>query len=144
MVEGDVDDARLELHDAAPDHISVVVGPGHDWSDGHALDLSELNVTVWVMRERGSGTRAEFERHIAALGLDPGALDVVLELPSNEACLAAVRTGLAATVLSRRAVELQLGAGFREAGFALPPRRFRVCATRGATCRGPAGRCWIC
>ncbi|MGR3640296.1 LysR substrate-binding domain-containing protein [Alterinioella nitratireducens] len=126
IVEGDVDDLGLEVHEVASDHISLVVGPEHNWSDGHALDITDLKRTSWVMRERGSGTRADFERYIGQFGLDPDELDVVLELPSNEACLAAVRTGQAATVLSRRAVELQLDADFRQAGFTFPPRRFRV------------------
>lgn len=126
VVEGDLQEAGLEIHEVAPDHISVVVGPLHPWSDGRALGVEDLKATRWVMRERGSGTRAEFERHISVLGVDPANLDIVLELPSNEACLAAARAGLAATVLSRRSVELQFDAGFTEAGFDLPPRQFRV------------------
>lgn len=126
VVEGDVDDLGLEVHEVASDHISLVVWEGHDWSDGHAIDVAELARTSWVMRERGSGTRVEFERYIGQLGLDPDKLHVVLELPSNEACLAAIRSGRAATVLSRRSVELHPGGEFRQAGFSFPPRQFRV------------------
>lgn len=126
VVEGDADHLGLEVHEVASDHISLVVGGAHDWSDGHAIDVSELTQTSWVMREQGSGTRAEFERYVGELGLDPDTLHVVLELPSNEACLAAIQSGRAATVLSRRSVELHAGGEFRQAGFTFPPRRFRV------------------
>ncbi|MCR8725298.1 LysR substrate-binding domain-containing protein [Frigidibacter sp. ROC022] len=126
VVEGEVAGDDLDVLDVAGDRISVVVGARHDWRHGQKVGAEELAATSWIMRERGSGTRAEFERRIAERGVDPGALDVVLELPSNEACLAAVEGSLSATVLSRRAAQARLGYGLWEAGFDLPRRRFRA------------------
>ena len=63
------------------------------------------------MREKGSGTRSAFEAHLTSLDIDPQALSVVLEMPSNEAAIAAVEAGLSATVLSIRATEFHSLAG---------------------------------
>ena len=49
--------------------------------------------------------------HLAALGLAPGELNVVLEYPSNEAIRAAVEAGSGATVISRRVVDSAIRGG---------------------------------
>ena len=61
-------------------------------------DLLELD---WVLREAGSGTRQIFEDVILSRGISPTDLNVVLELPSNEAVVNAVEAGAGASVLSR-------------------------------------------
>ena len=62
-----------------------------------AKDLYSAN---WVLRERGSGTRAVFEQALRRNGVNPENLRVSLELPSNEAVRAAVEAGAGATALS--------------------------------------------
>ena len=47
-----------------------------------------------MLREAGSGTRSAFEAALAAMRVDPAALDVVLTLPSNEAVRAALEADL--------------------------------------------------
>jgi transcriptional regulator, LysR family len=79
----------------------------------------------WVFRERGSATRSIFEDALTALGLDPATLDVVLELPSNEAVRAAVEHGAGAAALSKLAVSDALASGALTAlNFPLPKRQF--------------------
>lgn len=56
------------------------------------------------MREPGSGTRAVFEAALKARAIDPRNLNVILELPSNEAVLSAVRSSACATALSESVV----------------------------------------
>ncbi len=126
VVEGALPDAGFVVQNLATDRISVFVGPRHAWQDGRTPVAEDLLSTTWILREQGSGTRAEFERHIAARGLDPAALNVVLDLPSNEACLAAIEAGTSATVLSRRAVLPRLGGTLREVDIDIPPRMFRA------------------
>jgi DNA-binding transcriptional LysR family regulator len=53
-----------------------------------------------VLREKGSGTRQIFEEALRKLAVDPHRLNVSLELPSNEAVLAAVEAGAGVTVAS--------------------------------------------
>ena len=85
-------------------------------------DLTRLK---WTLRERGSGTRQIFEDAVRAYGIDPGTLDVTLELPSNEAVRSAVEAGAGATVISRLVADAKLRAGALAAlPLAFPERRF--------------------
>jgi DNA-binding transcriptional LysR family regulator len=60
----------------------------------------ELSAATWIVREKGSGTRAVLDRYLASRGVDSKAITIALELPSNEAVLAAVIAGGGITVLS--------------------------------------------
>ncbi len=80
-----------------------------------------------MLREPGSGTRSALESAVAAAGLAPDALTVALELPSNEAVLAAVAAGAGASVLSEAVVAPSLRNGTLVAvPLGLPARIFRV------------------
>jgi hypothetical protein len=68
------------------------------------LTAPEVRKMCWVYRERGSGTRAIFEASLAKLDIAVSALDIVLELPSNEAVRTAVEHGAGTAALSRLAV----------------------------------------
>lgn len=125
VVEGQVFLAGLKRRKVAEDRLVLVVGSRHPWADGrriHSVDLLETN---WIMREQGSGTRAAFEAQLANLGIEPLSLSVVMEMPSNEAAMAAVETGLAATVLSSRAAAVHsLSGRLHIADFPMPLRQF--------------------
>jgi len=126
VVEGAFSETEFEVISLASDQMSVFVGPRHPWHAGGPVSAADLLGSSWILRERGSGTRSEFERHLATLGMDPAALRVVLDLPSNEACIAAAEAGAAATVLSRRAIGARPGGALREVDIALPARSFRA------------------
>ena len=97
----------VEFHQAYPG-IAVVVSVGR-----------------WVLREDGSGTRAAFVKALDALGAPYGKLDIAIELPSNEAVLAAVLAGAGATVLSARVCANTVKAGTLKClPVSLPPRAF--------------------
>src|SRR5260370_41655615 len=81
----------------------------------------------WVCREPGSGTRSVFEAARVRLGIEPGALRIQLELPSNEAVPAAVEAGLGATAISASVAASSIEAGLlHQVGFRLPEREFHV------------------
>src|SRR3546814_11963559 len=63
------------------------------------------------MREAGSGTRAVLEAALRERGLDPAALGIALELPSNEAVRSAVVAGAGISGLSSLVVEAMIDAG---------------------------------
>lgn len=84
----------------AQDRLVLVVASGHPWAGRNGLGARDLAAGRWVLREDGSGTRAVFIDAIAALGVPYAQLDIAIELPSNEAVLAAVIGGAGATVLS--------------------------------------------
>ena len=77
------------------------------------------------MRESGSGTRTAFHDELRSSEIDPAELQILMELPSNEACLAAVAAGQSATVLSRRAAATAIEAGrLKEIALDLSVRHF--------------------
>ncbi|TFW28816.1 LysR substrate-binding domain-containing protein [Duganella callida] len=128
LVEDDgVEDSELAVTDVAQDRIVVVVAPAHPWADGRAIGADELLAADWIMREPGSGTRSAAETRLAALGVAPSRLKVVMALPSNEAVRSAVLAGPYATVASELVVAPHLQAGLlRQATLALPPRPFAL------------------
>ena len=127
IVEGEVDMPDLVHTQVAEDRLLLVVGHRHPWQDGRRIDVADLIDTTWIMREVGSGTRSAFERELRTLGVEPADLSVVLELPSNEAAIAAVEAGLSATVISSRAVRSHYFSGrVRAMDFPMPARAFSV------------------
>lgn len=125
VVEGAVDAPGLIAETVAEDLLAVLVARSHPWADGRRLGPQDLAAATWVLREAASGTRLAFDAGLRRLGLDPAALPVLLELPTNEACIAAVEAGGVATVLSRRAAAPHLAQGLvAAAGLDLAPRVF--------------------
>lgn len=127
FVEGRVDDPALVQRTIGRDRLVVVVAPDHPWAENPAHSSIALAEGEWVLREAGSGTRSEFEAALMAHGLTIETLNVVLELPSNEAVRAAVEAGAGATAISEMVVESALQAGTLKAvPFALPERLFHT------------------
>ncbi|MGH1573172.1 LysR substrate-binding domain-containing protein [Methylobacterium sp. P31] len=127
FVEGEVEDPALASAAVAQDRLVLVVPPGHPFAATDALTAADLLAHRWVLREEGSGTRSVFEAALAAVGVPPEDLTVALELPSNEAVLAAIEAGAGASVLSEVVVAAKLAAGALVAApFPLPTRTFRM------------------
>lgn len=125
VVEGEVFLAGLKRRKVAEDRLVLVVGSRHPWADGRKIRSSDLLETNWIMREQGSGTRSAFEAQLTNLGIEPQSLSVVLEMPSNEAAMAAVEAGLSATVISSRAASSHSFSGrLHVADFPMPLRQF--------------------
>jgi DNA-binding transcriptional LysR family regulator len=125
FVEGTIDDPVLSIMPAADDELALVVGNAHGWAGRKTVSADELLESRWVLRERGSGTRAVFEEALRGLGKDPAKLDVALELPSNESVRTAVIAGAGAAVLSRSVTEQATAAGrLVRVPFRLPDRQF--------------------
>ncbi len=127
FVEGRIDDPALEQRVIDRDRLTIVVAPDHPWAAVAQLSSKDLLEGEWVLREAGSGTRSEFEAALAERSIAAGQLNVVLELPSNEAVRAAVEAGAGATAISELVVESGLRAGALKAvNFALPDRLFHT------------------
>jgi len=127
FVEGVVDDAVLDSRPVARDQLIVVVGPEHAWAERDRLTPEELVDSEWVLREPGSGTRAEFEQALEGLGIASSRLRVVLELPTNEAVRAAVEAGMGATAVSASVAASGIEAGLlSRVHLTLPERQFHV------------------
>ncbi|MEQ8929433.1 MAG: LysR family transcriptional regulator [Silicimonas sp.] len=125
VVEGLSSDSGLLMEPVARDRLVLIVGLDHVWADGRSLDMRDLTETTWIMRETGSGTRAAFHNDLKSSDINPAELRILMELPSNEACLAAVAAGQSATVLSRRAAATAIEAGrLKEVELGLSVRHF--------------------
>lgn len=143
VVEGLVHDSGLEIRALVQDRLKVVIGANHPWAKGRTLSAGDLLSGAWVLRETGSGTRAAFDAALAAGGVDGGALNVLLELPSNEACLAAVQSGKAATIVSGRAAAPHIAQGIvAVASYRFEPRWFTLLRHKDRA-PGPAARAFI-
>jgi DNA-binding transcriptional LysR family regulator len=101
LIEGHIDEPALAIQPIADDELVLVVGARHPWAKRRSVAPRDLKATRWVLRERGSGTRAIFEEALAKFGVATADLDVALELPSNEAVRSAVAAGAGATVISK-------------------------------------------
>ncbi|QPZ92097.1 LysR substrate-binding domain-containing protein [Thioclava electrotropha] len=121
LVEGDVEDAKLERVQIGADRLMLVSAappPGK-------LDARALSKASWVLREPGSGTRSTAEAALADLGVAPHALSKALVLPSNEAVLSAVEAGAGITILSAHVVARSLSLGtVQDWDLHLAPRPF--------------------
>jgi len=98
LIEGEVDDPDLVLEPWLEDSLVVFCAPQHPLAAG---SCDELAGQPWIIRERGSGTRALFDRVIARHL--PG-LNIRLELEHTEAIKRAVESGLGVGCLSRLAL----------------------------------------
>lgn len=111
FVEDRIDDPQLDISAVAEDEMVVVASPRLLAPKRRSASGAALKRLPWVFRERGSGTRAIFERVLIERGIALKELDIVLELPSNEAVRAAAIDGAGAAALSRLAVLQALKSG---------------------------------
>jgi len=127
FIEGDIDEPRLARRVIAHDRLIVVVRPSHPWAALETVAPAVFAGGPWVMREQGSGTRSAFEAALARRSIAPDTLKVTLELPSNEAILAAVQSAPVAGALSELVTRPHLEAGRLVAlPFEMPPRDYAV------------------
>lgn len=112
LVEGSVAHQGLHQQVIARDALILLMAADHPWAGRADIPLADYHLQYWILRETGSGTRAAFETVLQRAGQDPTALSVALELPSNEAVLAAVAAGHYLSVLSRRALISAEAAGW--------------------------------
>jgi DNA-binding transcriptional LysR family regulator len=127
FVEGPVDDPALSVTPVADDELVLVVSAALPRPKRRAVAAADLKAMRWVSREPGSATRALFEEAMARAGLCLSDIDVILELPSNEAVIAAVQDGAGAAILSKLVVAALLDSGSLVAlDLALPKRQFFV------------------
>jgi DNA-binding transcriptional LysR family regulator len=108
--EEEFQDPRLAIELIARDDLVMVVSANYPWASREKLTADDLTAGKWVLREQGSGTRPPSSR-LDALGVPYGNLNIAIELPSNEAVLAAVLAGVSATILSARVCADAMKAG---------------------------------
>lgn len=101
LIEGEANDPDLLLEPWLDDALVVFCAPHHDLALLAEVSPERLAEQKWIVRERGSGTRALFDRVIAQ---DLPNLHIQLELEHTEAIKRAVESGLGIGCLSRLAL----------------------------------------
>lgn len=101
LIEGEANDPDLLLEPWLDDALVVFCAPHHALAGLETITPALLTEQKWIVRERGSGTRALFDRVIARALPD---LHVQLELEHTEAIKRAVESGLGVGCLSRLAL----------------------------------------
>ena len=130
FVEDELGDARLGTQRVADDRL-ILVAASMRVGAGFPVAAEDLASARWVLRERGSGTRAILESALEAFGVDPTALSVELELPSNEAVRAAIEAGAGVGILPAVVADAGLRTGTLVAlPFDLPSRGFHSVLAR--------------
>lgn len=91
-----------------PHELVLVAGPEHPFALAGQVEPAEIETAPFLVRERGSGTRATVEAALAAHGIAPR---VAMEIGHTEAVKQAVAAGLGVSILSRPTVERDVRAG---------------------------------
>ena len=103
--------AKLIAEPVWHDRLILVVPTGHRWIKKAYVDLAELILEPFVLREKGSATRDVFETYIKENQATTLAqFNISGELGSSEAIKEAVLAGLGVSVLSVHAVRRELAA----------------------------------
>jgi DNA-binding transcriptional LysR family regulator len=121
LIEGELQHPDLEVTRWREDELVVFCAPDHPFAAKRALTDDDLRKAVWIVRERGSGTRQAFDH--ALRGLLPE-LNIALELQHTEAIKSAVVAGVGVGCVSRIALADEIRHGTLKA-CAVPKRDFR-------------------
>lgn len=102
LIEGDCNHPDLEVQPWIADELAVFCAPGHPLAGQKRVSLEQLLAQPWILREKGSGTRATFDR---AMHNQHSRLNIRLELEHTEAIKRAVESGLGIGCISRLALK---------------------------------------
>ena len=103
---------KLIAEELWKDRLVLAVPSGHPWAKRRSVRVAEIAKAPFVIREKGSGTRAALEeclRETGGSGLPH--LSTVAEMGSSEAVKEAVIAGLGLSVLSVHAIRRELKSG---------------------------------
>lgn len=137
MTGAEVPGARVHYEQLGVDELLLICPPEHPLADRETPKFSEVAAQPFIVREAGSGTRMVSEDLVRRAGVDPGDLNVVMELGTNEAIVSAVEGGMGMGIVSRQvaAKALELGTVARVPGAGFPVERplFLVLPRRSLT-----------
>ncbi|MDX5409360.1 MAG: LysR family transcriptional regulator [Thauera sp.] len=108
LVEGPVADARFETRAWREDEMVVIVSREHPLPDDDVIAPAALAEHLWVVRERGSGSREATDSILAGLGI---AAPQTIEVGSNEAIVQTVAAGAGLGLVPRICARDQLALG---------------------------------
>lgn len=108
IVEGEEIGSGLESRRIAGDEMVIVAGAEHALAGRADVEGARLQEEVWLVRERGSGTRAATEQMFEAWGIRPPRM---MELGSTQLAKEMAEAGLGITLQSRWSLRKELESG---------------------------------
>lgn len=102
LIEGDCHHPDIEVQRWVADELVVFAAPDHPLVGLPKVSITQLLQQPWILREKGSGTRATFDR---AFQNSHSQLNIRLELEHTEAIKRAVESGLGIGCISRLALK---------------------------------------
>lgn len=134
MTGAEVQGAKVTYETLGSDELALICPPGHPIAKREGVTFAQVAEEPIIAREAGSGTRMAAEALIRRSGIDPGDLNVVMELGTNEAIVSAVEGGMGLGIVSSHVADkaLRLGtvAEVRGAGFPVERPLFLVLPKR--------------
>lgn len=111
VVGAEISHPNLDYKPIFTDEVVVIVATNHPLASRESISIAELTAEKLIFREKGSGTRTVLEERLNQAGVDPGELNVVMELGSTRAIITAVQGNLGIGMVSGLAVReaLELG-----------------------------------
>jgi DNA-binding transcriptional LysR family regulator len=107
LFDGEGVDAYPLFHD----RVIICASARHPLASRREISWEELQAAPLLIRERGSGTRKAFERHVAAAGLRMDDFRIVGEMGSSTAVKEGVKAGIGLGIISDLAVQEEIEAG---------------------------------
>jgi DNA-binding transcriptional LysR family regulator len=98
LIEGEANDPDLLIEPWLADELVVFCAPQHKLAQVAQVSNQQLADENWILRERGSGTRALFDRVVAPALAQ---VSIQLQLEHTEAIKRVVEAGLGLSCLSR-------------------------------------------
>lgn len=108
FVEGPVEATDLEIVPWRPDRLVVIAASGHPFAGRGPVSIDDLLGELFVLRERGSGTRDVVDEALHGLGRE---VRVAMELGSTEAVKQAVAASLGVSIVPTATIEQELALG---------------------------------
>lgn len=99
-----LDTSDLVAEEYVTDELGLITAPTHPLVGAPGVRLRDVTEEVFILRERGSGTREILEEELARTGLE---IRRTMEIGSTEAIKQAVAANLGVAVISRHAVTLE-------------------------------------
>ena len=93
------------------DELVLAVPAHHPWAGRHAVAVDELRETPFIIREEGSATLKIMQQQLSTAERGPVKLNVVARMGSSTAVKEGIKSGLGLSILSSRAVRMEVEAG---------------------------------
>lgn len=111
LVEAPVSHPDMHMEAVMNDELVLVAASSHPLASIGKVTLEEALGHVFVLREKGSGTRQVMEEELVRRGMNPASMKIGMELGSTGAVKSAVEAGLGISILSSSSVKHEIALG---------------------------------